>query len=67
MGTEFSACKTGMDRMNVTSVLQSLCLQRELLLQSRNSSVYQHAQKFVGQTRCFFVFFFFCKLRRVLT
>ena len=63
MGTEFSACKTGMDRMNVTSVLQSLCLQRELLLQSRNSSVYQHAQKFVGQTRWVFFLGFFLQTK----
>ena len=37
-GDILSACKTGMDRINVTSVTQSLSLWRKLLLRSKNSS-----------------------------
>ena len=34
MGTEFSTCKTGIDRMNVTSCMQSLSLKHEKLKQT---------------------------------
>ena len=39
MSTELSACKTGMDRTNVTAVIEPLSLYRELLLQPKNSGV----------------------------
>ena len=61
VGTEFSASKTGMDRMNVTSVMQSSSLWCALLLQSRNSSglqmfelrFYHRTERYVGQQRYF--------------
>ena len=65
MGTVFSACKTGMDRMNVTSAKQLLSLLCEMLLQSQNSSVllkemlvlwlYPDAQRSVGQNQYFYL------------
>ena len=39
MGTEFSACRAGINRMSVTSVSQSLSVLHALLLQSKNSTV----------------------------
>ena len=57
VGTEFYAWKTRMDRMNVISAIQSVSVYRELLLQSKSSSMLKclclgrtpHAQTFVGQ------------------
>ena len=34
VGTEFSVCKTGMHRLNMTIFISSLSLQRELILQN---------------------------------
>ena len=60
--TEFSTCKPGMDRMNLTSFVQSLYLQREKLLQTQNCNVLfrclcfvstPHAQWFVRQNLYF--------------
>ena len=39
MSTELFACKAGMDRTNVTAVVEPLSLYRELLLQPKNSRV----------------------------
>ena len=40
VGIELSACKMGVNRMNVTSVMQSLSLQCQLLLHSKTSSLF---------------------------
>ena len=71
MGVEFSACKSEMDRMNVTALMQSLYLWRELLSHSKNSKRFvemfvfrldPRAQSFVGQNQFFLVVvaFFVC-------
>ena len=69
MGTEFSACNTEEDPMNVISFMQSLSLLREFVLRSQNSSIfsemfvlrlYPHAQRFVGQNRYFSKLIFAC-------